>query len=327
MELNNRLLSTFKDLLNDIELLDNDIGSKSKKCYNNILELKQLDSIDNYENLSKFLCTLDRHSKKISDRDDKIINSINLIDIDIKELWEKIEDSDKNKIWKYLQTLCLIKLNIESNEELKTILSGKNDIDKSNKENLKTLKKIKLLKSGLEKTTEEIDKKEEEEEEEEEENTENINNNLNHILNNTGIGNLAKEIAEDFNFDGENSDDLMNPANLMNLFAKINTTVQDKIKSGNLDLGKVTSELPSLYSNMQQDPLFNHMSNMNQGNKEEKEENIKKEKEDIKVEDIENEDIENEDIENEDIENENTTEIKKKVIKNNKKKGSKKKKK
>merc|ERR1712086_116213 len=233
MELNNRLLSTFQDLINDIDLLDNDIGSKAKQSYNNIIELKELDSINNYENLDKFLLTLDRHSKKISDRDNKIINSINLIDIDIKELWEKIEDANKNKIWKYLQTLCLIQLNIESNEELKNILSGENDIDKENKENLKTLKKIKLLKSGLEKTTDEINKTEEEEEEEEDE--KNINNNLEHILNNTGIGNLAKEIAEDFSFDGENSEDLMNPANLMNLFSKINTTVQDKIKTGNLD--------------------------------------------------------------------------------------------
>ena len=205
MELNNRLLSTFQDLINDIDLLDNDIGSKAKQSYNNIIELKELDSINNYENLDKFLSTLDRHSKKISDRDNKIINSINLIDIDIKELWEKIEDANKNKIWKYLQTLCLIKLNIESNEELKNILSGENDIDKENKENLKTLKKIKLLKSGLEKTTDEINKTEEEEEEEEDE--KNINNNLEHILNNTGIGNLAKEIAEDFSFDGENSED------------------------------------------------------------------------------------------------------------------------
>ena len=202
-----------------------------QKSYNNILELKQLDSINSYENLYKFLSTLDRHSKKISDRDDKIINSMNLIDIDIKELWEKIEDSNKNKIWKYLQTLCLIKLNIESNEDLKTILSGDNDIDKSNKENLKTLKKIKLLKSGLEKTTEEIDKNRRRRRRGREEDTEDINNNLNHILNNTGIGSLAKEIAEGFNFDGENSQDLMDPSNLMNLFSKINTTVQDKIKT------------------------------------------------------------------------------------------------
>ena len=84
MELNNRLLSTFQDLIEDIDLLDNDIGSKAKKSYNNIMELKKLDNVDNYENLDKFLSTLDRHSKKISDRDNKIINSINLVDIDIK---------------------------------------------------------------------------------------------------------------------------------------------------------------------------------------------------------------------------------------------------
>ena len=60
--------------------------------------------------------------------------------------------------------------------------------------------------------------------------------------------------------------EIMNPTNLMNLFTKINTTVQDKIKTGDLDLAKVTNELPDLYSNMQQDPLFNQMVNMQSEN-------------------------------------------------------------
>ena len=291
MELNNRLLRTFKDFINDVNILNTSIGLVAQKGYNNILELKELDSINNYENLYKFLCTLDRHSKKISDRDEKIINSMNLVDIDIKSLWEKIEDSNKNKIWKYLQTMCLIKLNIESNEDLKTILSGDNDIDKSNKENLKTLKKIKLLKSGLEKTTEEINKEDVSDEETEEQEDTGVN--LNHILNNTGIGNLAKEIAEGFNFDN-NSQELMDPSNLMNLFTKINTTVQEKIRSGDLDLNKVTSELPSVYSNMQSDPLFNTMVN---AGKNKEEENKKENKEE------ENKEEENKEEENKEEEN------------------------
>ena len=169
----------------------------------------------------------------------------------------------------------LIKLNIESNNELKNILSGENEIDESNKENLKTLKKMKLLKKGLNKTNEEIDKKLEEEEQKEGQHSPNIEN----ILNNTGIGSLAKEIAEGFELENNDPSEIMNPTNLMSLFTKINTTVQDKIKTGDLDLAKVTNELPDLYSNMQQDPLFNQMVNMqSENNKETKKENNKETK-------------------------------------------------
>ena len=160
MDLNNRLLTTFKDFINDIYELDNEIGTTCKGYYKEELELDELDDLNNYEKLLTFLKTLDKHSKKISDRDEKIINTIKLKSINIKKLWEDLDDINKNNIWKYLQTLELIKLNIESNNELKDILSGENEIDESNKENLKTLKKMKLLKKGLNKTNEEINKKE-----------------------------------------------------------------------------------------------------------------------------------------------------------------------
>ena len=265
MDLNNRLLSTFKDFINDISEINNDIGETAKEYYKEILELDEFEDLNNNEKLLVFLNTLDKHSKKISVRDEKIINTIKLKSIDIKKLWEDLDDINKNNIWKYLQTLGLIKLNIESNNELKDILSGENEIDESNKENLKTLKKMKLLKKGLNKTNEEIDKNIKESKKEEEEQKTNMED----ILNNTGIGSLAKEIAEGFELNNNDPSELMNPSNLMSLFTKINSTVQDKLQSGDLDLAKVTTELPSLYSNMQQDPLFNEMMNMNQTKEEE----------------------------------------------------------
>ncbi len=81
--------------------------------------------------------SIDKHSKKISERDEKVINHINLVNINIKKLWIDLDNINKNNIWKYLQTISLIKLNIESNNELKNILSGNEDIENSNKENFK----------------------------------------------------------------------------------------------------------------------------------------------------------------------------------------------
>ena len=268
MDLNSRLLTTFKDFVNDISEINNDIGETTKEYYKEILELDELEDLNNNEKLLVFLNTLDKHSKKISDRDEKVINTIKLKSIDIKKLWEDLDDINKNNIWKYLQTMGLIKLNIESNNELKDILSGENEIDSSNKENLKTLKKMKLLKKGLNKTNEEIDKNIEESKEEEEEQQTNMED----ILNNTGIGSLAKEIAEGFELENNDPSEIMNPANLMSLFTKINSTVQDKLQSGDLDLSKVTTELPSLYSNMQQDPVFNQMMNMGKNEEQEEQE-------------------------------------------------------
>ena len=285
MELNNRLLSTFKDFLNDINKIDNDIGEKSLEYYKEILDLEELKNIKDDKKLLLFLNTVDKHSKKISDRDEKVINHINLVEINIKKLWIDLDNINKNNIWKYLQTISLIKLNIESNNELKNILSGNEDIENSNKENLKTLKKMKLLKNGLNKTNKDIEEHKENPKEATEE------NNLDNILNNTGIGTLAKEIAEGFNFD--NQENIMDPANLMNLFTKINSTVQEKIKTGDLDLNKVTNELPSIYSNMQNN-LFNQEETKEEETKEEETKEEETKEEETKEEDIQEEEIQEE---------------------------------
>ena len=58
MDLNNRLLSTFKDFINDISEINNDIGETTKEYYKEILELgnayKKIFSSDNlHENVDK----------------------------------------------------------------------------------------------------------------------------------------------------------------------------------------------------------------------------------------------------------------------------------
>ena len=42
MDLNNRLLGTFKDFINDINEFDNEIGEKCKEHYKEIIELSEL---------------------------------------------------------------------------------------------------------------------------------------------------------------------------------------------------------------------------------------------------------------------------------------------
>ena len=104
---------------------------------------------------------------------------------------------------------------------------------------------------------------------------------MNNIFENTGIGQLAKEIAEVLDFEEmmgkgntENTDidngehsmesvmqNIMNPGNFMNLFQNINEKVQEKISTGALDENMLTGEAQNLYGNFQNNPMFQNMMN------------------------------------------------------------------
>ena len=85
---------------------------------------------------------------------------------------------------------------------------------------------------------------------------------MDNIFESTGIGKLAKEIAEGLDFDSmlgdistdndeQNMDDvmknIMNPGNFMNLFSNINEKVQEKISTGELNEELLTGEAQNLY--------------------------------------------------------------------------------
>jgi len=72
---------------------------------------------------------------------------------------------------------------------------------------------------------------------------------MDNILNNTNIGNLAKEITDGLNLDEMGEDglsDFMKPENMMNIFQKINTTLTDKISNNELDGNALLGEASNL---------------------------------------------------------------------------------
>ena len=73
------------------------------------------------------------------------------MDVDLKKIWNSgISEIDKNNIWKYLQTFCIITINLNSSKELQQLLSGETkEIDKDNRKDLKDLKKIKKIKQNI----------------------------------------------------------------------------------------------------------------------------------------------------------------------------------
>lgn len=266
MDLNEKILSVFKKMVNDImDVYPEQKGSIYEK-YESVMNMETLN-LEECELLKKFMNNIGKHSSKITSKDVNVITDDLIDGIPLKKIWESdISESVKDEIWKYLQTFCIISINLNSSKELQELLSGETEtIDPENRKDLKDLKRIKKLKESID-TINETKK-----------NDVPDMNGMNDIFSNTGIGQLAKEIAEGINFEemlGQNNDldsgeqnmedvmqNIMNPANFMNLFQNINSKVQDKIQSGDIDESMLTGEAQNLYGNFQNNPMFQSMMN------------------------------------------------------------------
>ena len=262
MDLNEKILSVFKKMINDImDVYPEQKGDIYEK-YESIMNMETLN-LEECELLKNFMDNIGKNSTKITNKDVEVISDELIDSIPLKKIWESdISESVKDEIWKYLQTFCIININLNSSKELQELLSGETkEIDPENRKDLKDLKRIQKLKESIstinEKKVDESD--------------------MNDIFSNTGIGQLAKEIAEGLDFEemlGQNSDldsgeqnmedvmqNIMNPANFMNLFQNINSKVQDKIQSGDIDESMLTGEAQNLYGNFQDNPMFQSMMN------------------------------------------------------------------
>ena len=265
MDLNEKILSVFKKMINDIMDVYPEKKGDIYEKYESVMNMETLN-LEECELLKNFMDNIGKNSTKITNKDVEVISDELIDSIPLKKIWESdISESVKDEIWKYLQTFCIININLNSSKELQELLSGETkEIDPENRKDLKDLKRIQKLKESIstinEKKVDESDM-----------------NGMNDIFSNTGIGQLAKEIAEGINFEemlGQNGDldegeqnmenvmqNIMNPANFMNLFQNINSKVQDKIQSGDIDESILTGEAQNLYGNFQDNPMFQSMMN------------------------------------------------------------------
>ena len=152
MDLNEQTLLLFKNMINDIVdiLPEGETQLVILEKYSDILKLEELKLEDN-SLISELLQRLNKISTKITNKDESIFDENIIQYIPIKTIWsDYMEDVDKNKIWKFLQTFCIININLNSSNELKQLLSGEStEIKKDNKKDIKDLKKIKKLKSSI----------------------------------------------------------------------------------------------------------------------------------------------------------------------------------
>ena len=254
MDIHCKTLHIFKNFLDDLikvfpEYKDNIILNYSDflSCDPNNSKLESNEK----QKLEKFLTNVDKISDNITDRDETIFSEelFLLKDICFKKIWESdISMKTKDNIWKYLQSFCLININIRSNDKL---LKAMDDIE----ENKKIDKKVAKDLDNYKKINEDFNK----------ENIDNSENNedisgFENILENTSIGKIAKEITEEMNIENMAQDgdisQIFNPQNMTKIFTSINNKLTN---NENFSQEHLQSEAQDICGNMKDNPLFSQM--------------------------------------------------------------------
>ena len=226
MDINDQMLDKFKNFINDLIKVFPEHKETIESNYKDILNLENVVIKEN-EIISEFLENISNISDSIMNKDSSVFtDELFLIKgISMDTLWKSdISNKTRSNIWKYLNIFCLINLNVTSGDIMakaqQKLLSG----EKVTKKELAIMKKFKQINENI--------------------NTEDIidenpsNSSTEDILENTAIGNLAKEITGELNIDEKNMEEMLNTSNMMNMLHTINSTLQSKIENKEIDMNK-----------------------------------------------------------------------------------------
>ena len=250
MDIHSKALHIFKGFIDDLIKVFPEYKVPLYENYSDILGLETLRINDN-EKIKEFLNKIDSLSTEITDKNECIFdNDLFLLkDVCFKKIWcSNITDKTKDTIWKYLQSFCLINININTLEKLNEDdnLSDKK-INKKGKKDLENYQKINKDFNEEKPSDEDL-------------------NGFNNILENTSIGKIAKEITDELNLGDDSNEadmkELFNPENMMKIFASINSKI-----TGNGDLNKddLANEATNICSTMKDNPLFSQLMGMQSG--------------------------------------------------------------
>ena len=255
MDFNDKTLTLFKGFINDILKVFPENAECINKNYSDILESDDL-IIDENDIIKEFLNIIDNNSDNITNKNDDIFtDDFYLIkEISMKTIWtSNISDKTKDNIWKYLQSFCLINININSNDKLSEALSDIENKNKVSKKVANDLKNYKKINEDFSAPSASVSNPSDVELE-----------GFDNILNNTSIGKIAKEITEELNIEGMAGDggdmqQLFNPENMMKIFSSINAKVTNNADFNKEDLA---SEATNICGTMKDNPLFSQLMGM-----------------------------------------------------------------
>lgn len=262
----------FKSMITDIIKVFPEYTKRLLSYYKNTL---QNDGNDIDERLKEFLRNVNEISDSIVDDDFSVFESdpILLHNVSFKIIWtSEISEDTKSKIWKYLQTFCILSINETSNDKINDVIKSIESNEKvKDKETLKDIKKLKKLNKSLENDGA-LDKllderiKNEKNETKDEVNPSQLQGmeQMEAMFQNTGIGQIAKDITSELNIEemienGGGIEDIFKGENMGNIIQSIS----QKIGSEDLQSGNLVNEATDICSSMQGNPLFSTlMGNM-----------------------------------------------------------------
>lgn len=267
MDIEQQVFSIFASFIQDLTLTFPEIKSCLYRNYEkSILAQNSGNKLDDYPKIKDFLDKIQKYEKMISDKDEQFFNlEIDFLEeISFKRLWEKqISDTNRATLWKYLQTFTIININLKSSQDLKNALESIGEKDKLKKEEIKTKEVAKDLKK-LKKLSEDV----------QQDITEDEENELEEMLSGfmeSGIGDIAKEVAENMNIDeifgsvDENSNpmdimqQMMNPEKMGKIFQNIGSVMEKKKESGDITDETLKEDAEKMYGSMSNNPMFSNM--------------------------------------------------------------------
>ena len=256
-EVESKLFSLFSDFIRDLSKVFPEIKSSLYRNYEDCLVESENKSLKDFPKVKRFLELIGDYEKLIVDKNLEFFDlEVEFLEeISFNRLWEKnISNKTRESIWKYLQTFQLISINLKSSEALNAALEG----DKIDKSALKDLKKMQKLSEDVQSKS----------------NSTEGENELDQMLGglmDSGIGEIAKEVAQGLDVESmfgnvdENSNpmelmaQLMNPEKMGSIFNNINSVMEKKMASGELTQDGLKREAEGMMGQMGENPMFKNM--------------------------------------------------------------------
>lgn len=261
-EVESKLFSLFSDFIRDLSKVFPEIKNSLYRNYEDCL-VEGSKCLSDFPKVKRFLELIGDYEKYIVDKNLEFFDlEVEFLEeIHFNRLWVKnISNKTRESIWKYLQTFQLISINLKSSEALNKALEG----DKIDKSTMKDLKKMQKL-------SEEVQSKATSEEGENE-----LDQMLGGLMD-SGIGEIAKEVAQGLDVESmfgnvdENSNpmelmaQLMNPDKMGAIFNNINSVMEQKMASGELTQDGLKREAEGMMGQMGENPMFKNMMQGMQG--------------------------------------------------------------
>ena len=283
MDLNNKVLSVFKSFTNDIIKVFPEYEESLQETYSSIIECESI-VIEESELLKEFLDRVNKHNKKITNKDEELFKDdpLLLTGISFKDIWnDKITHKTKETIWKYLQTFCLLTINLQSNKDLQAALSELSEDNQAEIKDKKIASDVKKIKKMSENIKEPIA-----------EDLPSVNNlpsnttlpsqdnpfsQIDQMMGNSEIGKIAQQVSESINIEEMLGGEDANPMDMIQkmmsgdmmgqIMSNIHNVVTEKVDSGELNKDDMVKEAQGIYGNLGDNPLFQGMNQQTQQNR------------------------------------------------------------